>query len=111
MSNIFRFLALLVSIEHFTFLIIEMFFWQTPFVQKLFGVSPELAEKSGFMAANQGLYNGFIAAGLIWGIISCRKDVSVFFLSCVIIAGIFGAFTVKPTVFLAQSVPAIIAWT
>ncbi|MCH6258204.1 DUF1304 domain-containing protein [Puniceicoccaceae bacterium K14] len=109
MRKIATALIIFVSLEHLGFLIMEMFFWQTPFVQKVFGVSPELAAESGFMAANQGLYNGFLSIGLLWGLVAQKKDVILFFLLCVIVAGIFGAITVKPTVFVAQSVPAIMA--
>ena len=76
----------------------------------MFGISASLAEESAFMAANQGLYNGFIAAGIIWSALTHKKEVTQYFLICVIIAGIFGAFTVKPTVFFAQSVPALLAF-
>lgn len=102
-------LVIFVALEHLGFLVMEMFYWQTSFVQKLFGVSPELAAESGFMAANQGLYNGFLSIGLMWALFTHKKDVVVFFLICVIVAGIFGAITVKPSVFVAQSCPALLA--
>ena len=78
---------------------------------RAFGLTPEFAEQSAVLAANQGLYNGFLAAGLIWGLI--LKDeghsVRVFFLSCVIIAGVFGAVTAKPSILFVQAAPALIA--
>ena len=78
---------------------------------RAFGLTPEFAEQTAVLAANQGLYNGFLAAGLIWGLLLKDKGnpVRVFFLSCVIIAGIFGAITAKPSILFVQAVPAAIA--
>jgi putative membrane protein len=98
-----------VALFHMGVLVLEMFFWDHPFGRKVFGLSEQLSADTVMMGANQGLYNGFLAAGIIWGLIGRRRDVITFFLICVIIAGIFGAATVKPTIFFYQSLPAIIA--
>ena len=99
----------LVALLHLGFLTLEIFLWQHPIGRKIFDTSAEFAADSAFMAQNQGLYNGFLAAGLIWGLIAKKRDVTLFFLICVIIAGIFGAITVSPTIFVVQAVPAILA--
>ncbi|MCF6348092.1 MAG: DUF1304 domain-containing protein [Flavobacteriaceae bacterium] len=104
------FLVALVAFLHLYFLVLEMFYWTKPKGLKTFGLTKEYAENSKVLAANQGLYNGFLAAGLIWSIISKNAEVTIFFLSCVIIAGIYGAYSTKKIrLFYIQSVPAIIA--
>lgn len=104
------FLVALVAFLHFYFLVLEMFYWTKPKGLKTFGLTKEYAEASKVLAANQGLYNGFLAAGLIWSIISKNTEVTIFFLACVIIAGIYGAYSTKKIrLFYIQSVPAIIA--
>ena len=100
----------LVALLHLGFLAIEMFFWDHPFGQRLFAMTPEFAAKSATLAANQGLYNGFLAAGLIWGLVAGRRDVKLFFLACVVVAGIFGGLTAKPSIFFTQALPAVIAF-
>lgn len=104
-------LVALVAIEHIYILVLEMFLWTKPAGLKAFGLTAEFAEQSAALAANQGLYNGFLAAGLIWGL--TRKadgfPVQVFFLCCVITAGIFGAVTAKPSILFVQAVPAVVA--
>ncbi|NNL17004.1 MAG: DUF1304 domain-containing protein [Flavobacteriaceae bacterium] len=101
----------IVAIEHFYFLILEMFLWTTKKGIRTFGLeSKDFAEKTKVLAANQGLYNGFLAAGLIVSIIQEDKNISIFFLICVIVAGIYGAFSTKKIkLFYFQSIPAIIA--
>ena len=99
----------LVAILHFGFLALEMFFWDHPFGRKRFGLTPEFSKASASLAANQGLYNGFLAAGLVWGLISGQFAVKVFFLLCVIVAGIFGAFTARRSILYIQALPALIA--
>ena len=99
----------IVALEHVGFLILEMFLWTTPFVTGLFGKTPEFARDTAAMAANQGLYNGFLAAGLAWGLIIDSGQVKLFFLLCVIVAGVFGGITVIPSVALVQALPAAIA--
>jgi len=106
------FFIALVAFEHIYFMILEMFFWTKPKGLKTFGMTLEKAENSKVLAANQGLYNGFLAAGLIWSILnkSYSNQLAMFFLSCVIIAGVYGAYSTKKTKLLyIQSVPAIIA--
>lgn len=104
-------LAAIVAIEHLYILVLEMFLWTKPAGLRAFGLTPEFAEQTAVLAANQGLYNGFLAAGLIWGIALKEEGVSVrlFFLSCVIVAGVFGAVTAKPSILLVQAAPALIA--
>jgi len=104
------FLVGLVAFLHFYFLVLEMFYWTKPKGLKAFGLTKDFAEQSKVLAANQGLYNGFLAAGLIWSIISKNTEVAAFFLACVIIAGIYGAYSTKKIrLFYIQSIPAIIA--
>ncbi len=104
------FLVVLVAFLHFYFLVLEMFYWTKPKGLKIFGLTKEFAEESKVLAANQGLYNGFLAAGLIWSIFLKNTEVTVFFLICVIIAGIYGAYSTKKIrLFYIQSVPTIIA--
>lgn len=104
-------LTAIVALEHIYILVLEMFLWTKPAGLRAFGLTPEFAEQTAVLAANQGLYNGFLAAGLIWGLI--LKDdglgVRVFFLICVIIAGIFGGITAKPSIVFVQAAPALIA--
>lgn len=101
-------LIVIVALLHFFFLYLEMFLWDKPFGRKTFRMSEEQARQSKTLAINQGLYNGFLAAGLLWGLFA-GDAVKIFFLSCVIIAGIFGAFTVSKRIFYIQAVPAILA--
>lgn len=104
-------LVALVALEHIYILVLEMFLWTRPAGLQAFGLTPEFAEQTAVLAANQGLYNGFLAAGLIWSLV--RKEdgipIRVFFLSCVIIAGVFGAITAKPSILYVQAAPALIA--
>jgi putative membrane protein len=104
-------LIALVAASHLGFLALEMFFWTTPYALKAFGMSPEFAQASKAMAANQGLYNGFLAAGLLWGLLKGEDgfQLKVFFLACVIIAGVFGALTVKTSILFVQALPAALA--
>ncbi|HHC80952.1 MAG TPA: DUF1304 domain-containing protein [Flavobacteriia bacterium] len=104
------FLVALVAFLHLYFLVLEMFFWDKPKGLKTFGLTKEFASESKVLAANQGLYNGFLAAGLLWSIITPNANIAIFFLSCVIIAGIYGAYSTKKIrLFYIQSVPAILA--
>lgn len=109
MSILATIFVVLVMIEHIYILILEMFLWTTPSTRKTFGTTPEFAEASRTLAANQGLYNGFLAAGLLWGLISNQWDVKVFFSLCVLVAGIYGGLTVKPRIFMVQGIPALLA--
>jgi len=98
-----------VALSHIGFLVLEMFLWKTPTGQKIFDLTPEFAQESAVLAANQGLYNGFLAAGLIWGLMSKRTDIKMFFLTCVVVAGIFGGLMASTTILFIQAVPAILA--
>lgn len=110
MSILSTILVIIVALLHFYFMILEMFYWTKPKGLKAFGLQKEFAEQSKTLAANQGLYNGFLAVGLIWGLISTYYHVLPFFLICVIIAGIYGAYSTKKIkLFYIQSVPAILA--
>lgn len=110
MKTIASVLTALVAIEHLGILVLEMFFWNHPVGQRIFGMTPEVSAASATLAANQGLYNGFLAAGLIWGLISTRRDVKLFFLGCIVIAGIFGGITAKTSIVFSQALPALIAF-
>jgi putative membrane protein len=101
----------LVALLHSYFLILEMFLWDKPTGLRVFGMTPEKAAISKTLAANQGLYNGFLVAGLVWGLLRGAegKDIKIFFLGCVIVAGLFGAITVSKRILFVQAVPAIIA--
>src|SRR5262245_66186093 len=100
-----------VAALHGYFLVLEMFLWDTPFGRKVFRLTPEFAKASRTLAANQGLYNGFLAAGLVWGLTlgSAGSAIKVFFLVCVAVAGIFGAATVNRRILWIQAIPAIVA--
>jgi putative membrane protein len=106
-------LVVLVAVEHVWFLVLEMFLWTKPLGLKTFRLTPEQAKASASLAANQGLYNGFLAAGLIWGLVAAPTEhalaVRAFFLACVIVAGVFGAFTVSRRILLVQALPAALA--
>ena len=101
--------TLFVALSHVGILILEMFFWNHPVGQKIFSMTPEVAESSAVLAMNQGLYNGFLVAGLFWGLLSKRRDVKLFFLGCVVVAGIFGGLTAKTSILFTQALPALIA--
>ena len=109
MRTVSLILTALVALEHIGILVLEMFFWDHPFGQRIFGMTPEVSAASAVLAANQGLYNGFLAAGLLWGLFARRKDVIVFFLICVTIAGIFGGLTAKTSIAFTQMLPALLA--
>lgn len=94
---------------HVYILVLEMFFWDKPQGEKAFGTSHDFAVATKALAANQGLYNGFLAAGLIWSLLGRRPDVAVFFLACILVAGIYGALTAKIKILFIQAVPAAIA--
>ena len=95
-----------------TFMILEMFLWKTAGGRKIFGLSKDFAEQSATLAANQGLYNGFLAAGLLWGLVSTGGfDALIFFLSCIIIAGLYGAITASTMILFLQALPAAVAMT
>jgi putative membrane protein len=105
-------LVLIVAAIHAYILVLEMFLWQTPRGMKAFGTDPEFAAKSAKLAANQGLYNGFLAAGLVLGVLlpdPTGERFQIFFLACVILAGLYGAWTVSRRILVVQALPAAIA--
>jgi putative membrane protein len=102
-------LVALVALLHLYFLVLEMFLWTKPHGRAAFGTDAEFAEASKELAANQGLYNGFLVAGLVWGLVADKYDVQVFFLLCVIVAGAYGAATVSRRILLVQALPAAVA--
>jgi putative membrane protein len=97
-----------IALLHVYFLVLEMFLWDKPMGRRAFGLTAEFAAQSKTLAANQGLYNGFLAAGLIWALATQRSDVAMFFLGCVLIAGIYGGFTASRKILLIQALPAAI---
>ncbi|TCO60477.1 DUF1304 domain-containing protein [Actinocrispum wychmicini] len=101
----------LVAAIHAYILVLEMFLWTTPRTRRAFGIDQDLAEKTVVLAANQGLYNGFLAAGLVWALIAGGTngyEFAVFFLICVIIAGLYGAFTASRRILFVQALPAAV---
>jgi putative membrane protein len=104
---------LLVAALHAFFLVLEMFLWTTHFGRRTFRTTAEFATSTRSLAANQGLYNGFLSAGLVWGLVAYGvpggRPVITFFLACVVIEGIFGAATVSRRIFIIQAVPALLA--
>ena len=103
----------IIGILHVYIMILEMFLWTTPRGQKAFGLKPDFAVKTKALAANQGLYNGFLAAGLFWGLMhpvpEFATQIRLFFLVCVGVAGVFGAATASSRILLVQTIPAGIA--
>lgn len=102
--------VVLVALLHVCFLVLEMFFWDKPLGMKVFGQKKEAATATKILAANQGLYNGFLAAGLFWGVSLGAADTSVkiFFLGCVLVAGLFGAATASRKILFVQALPAAV---
>lgn len=101
----------LVALLHAYFLVLEMFLWDKPAGMRAFGLAPEFAQATKTLAANQGLYNGFPVAGLVWGLLlgASGFGIKVFFLLCVIVAGVFGAATASRKILWVQALPAVIA--
>ncbi len=112
MILIIKSLCALIALLHLYFMYLEIFLWKTPFGLKTFKMSKEKAEMSEVLAKNQGLYNGFLSAGLIWAITHSIHFISlqlmIFFLGCVAVAGIYGAYTVSKRIFYIQAMPAIV---
>ena len=112
MSIIAKILIALIALEHIYFLVLEMFLWTTPRTRAAFGMSAEQAEQSRVLAANQGLYNGFLAAGLLWALLApaaYAPQLGLFFLACVLIAGVYGGATANKRIWLLQALPAALA--
>jgi putative membrane protein len=109
MNTLARGLVVLVALAHIGFLALEMFLWTGPIGQRVFAMTPEFAAQSAVLAANQGLYNGLLAAGLIWGALRNNREFMIFFLLCVIVAGVYGGLTAKVTILYIQAAPALVA--
>jgi putative membrane protein len=109
MTTVANILIVIVALLHVGFLALEMFFWDHPVGRKRFGMTPEYSKASATLAANQGLYNGFLAAGLIWGLITGEASIKIFFLVCVVIAGIYGGLTARRTILYIQALPGLLA--
>jgi putative membrane protein len=105
-------LCALIAAEHAGFLVLEMFLWTKPMGLKTFGQTAAQAQASAVLAGNQGLYNGFLAAGLVWSLVAADPvavQAKIFFLACVVVAGVYGGFTAKRSILLVQALPAAIA--
>lgn len=102
-------MVLLVVLAHFWFMVLEMLLWDHPVGQRIFNMTPEFSAASAVLAANQGLYNGFLAVGLLWGLFAGRREIKIFFLACIIVAGAYGGITAKITIFYIQALPALVA--
>lgn len=111
MKKIATGLTVLVALEHIYILVLEMFLWTKPAGLRAFNLTPEFAQQTAVLAANQGLYNGFLAAGLIWSLTRQHDGIPirVFFLCCVVVAGVFGAATAKTSILFVQALPAALA--
>ncbi|MGV3574563.1 MAG: DUF1304 domain-containing protein [Devosia sp.] len=113
MTLVANILVALVALIHIYIVLLEMLWWTSPRGQKAFGLTPEFAEQTKVLAGNQGLYNGFLAAGLIWGLFHPDLDVAwqikLFFLACVAVAGIYGAATAGRKILFIQTLPAVLA--
>ena len=105
-------LVALVALLHIYFLVLEMFFWTKPLGMRVFRRTEQQARDSAVLAANQGLYNGFLSAGLIWGLIhpdvAVGTQIQIFFMGCVVVAGIYGGFTAGKKILVVQALPAAI---
>lgn len=105
-------LIALIALEHLGFMVLESFLWRTPFGRKTFGMSPEQAEATAVLAANQGAYNAFLAAGLLWSLLPQAPapfELKLFFLGCIFMAGVVGGVTANGAIMWIQGVPALIA--
>jgi len=107
-------LVALLAIEHLYILILQMFLWEKSRTQKVFGIKKEDVKKTKMMAANQGLYNGFLSAGLCWGLLhpdsAMGYQIQMYFVFCILLAAVYGAFTVKKSILLVQGLPALFAF-
>ncbi len=110
MSIVAAVLVGLVAAIHLYIVVLEMALWATPTGRRVFGTTAEFADETKVLAANQGLYNGFLAAGLVWGLVSGRDDVRLFFLGCVVVAGLYGAATVNRRILVVQALPALLGF-
>lgn len=104
-----RGLVALVALLHVGFLVLEMFLWTGPIGQRVFAMTPEFAEQSAVLAANQGFYNGLVAAGLLWGALRNNREFMIFFTLCVVAAGVYGGLTAKMSILYLQAAPGLVA--
>ena len=109
MSPVAHVLVVLVALLHLGFLVLEMFLWTRPAGLKVFRNTPEKAAVTRVLAANQGLYNGFLAAGLLYAVATGSREFAVFFLACVVMAGAYGAWSVNKRIFVVLAMPALAA--
>ena len=109
MSMLAQGLIVLVALLHLYFLMLEMFVWTRPLGLRTFRNTPEKAELTRVLAANQGLYNGFLAAGLLYAVATGSREFALFFLACVVVAALYGAWSVNKRIFMVQGVPALAA--
>jgi putative membrane protein len=111
LNQVANVLVALMALLHVYILVLEMFLWTTPRGRRAFGTTPEFAEQSKVLAANQGLYNGFLAAGLIWGLTlgPAGYGIKLFFLGCILVAGLYGGFTATRKILFIQAIPAAIS--
>ena len=110
MKMVANILVFCVAAIHVWILVLEMFLWNHPIGRNTFGRSVEDAQTMAVMAANQGLYNGFLSAGFFWGLFARKTDVTLFFLACVVVAGVYGGITAKASIIIVQALPAAIAF-
>jgi putative membrane protein len=103
-------LTLFVIVSHFGFAAAEMVYWQHPEVMSRFGTSPEFAKASAVLAANQGIYNALFAAAILWALVTWNRSMLLVLLACIVGAGLYGAYSVKPTIALVQALPAALAF-
>ena len=110
-TSLAHLVVVLVALLHVWFLVLEMFLWTKPAGLRAFGLTPELAQQTRTLAANQGLYNGFLAAGLLFGVTARAQDpaITLFFLGCVLVAGLYGAATASRKILYVQALPALVA--
>ena len=111
MNNTAFVLTALVALLHGYFLVVEMFLWTKPYGRRVFGLTPEKAEVTRVLAANQGLYNGFLAAGLVWTLWrgTAGQELQVFLLGCVVVAGLYGGATANKRIYVVQALPGALA--
>jgi putative membrane protein len=109
MRTLYFTIVIAVAALHLGFLLLEMFFWTRPLGLKVFQITESFARDSRVLAANQGLYNGFLATGLLWSLFRGDFPLQVFFLVCILLAGIFGGLTANKNIILIQALPALLA--
>lgn len=107
--NFYYGLVLLCAFLHLCFMMLEMYLWSKPAGLKIFKMTPDMAKLTRPLAFNQGLYNGFLAAGLLWGFWAREYDIHLFFLICMVIAGLVGGYTASRTIYFVQALPAFLA--